>query len=1165
MADIESPDRVGVRVFPDMRRFLPELRASLKRIERQVKIEVPVVPDVKHLRGALKQAARQAAKGAPVHMPVTPEFDSKKMQDDLDRETRTNPPRVPVAANLDGFQRDLQRNARKVLDNIEINAPLTVDGENMRREAQRVAAQLETEMRRMSLEVPLDAGDSARARAKLSSHLAQLQQVADRMPVDLPVSLRDGQATAAGALASREANAAAGPIRLGVDVDRAALSRVGSSLSGISMPNLSTLPKVIAITTLAMAVTNLIPPIAALGVGLAQTLPLLLALPGLAVGAVAGVATLMVGLSGVGTALGAAAEGGEKYAEAMAKIAPNARSFVRGVNSLRDSFKGLQLGVQNELFAGMGREVRSLGQAYLPVLTKGMGELAGEVNDVVLAWSRMARSDRSLNDTSTMFENIRRALDLATPGITAFADGLRTLARIGTSFLPGMGNSFTEMGERFRDWVNAGDESGSIERAIEDAWVAAKKLGRVLTGLGGIIGGLFKGAAGDGDPLGAMADGLHRVSDIVNGPAFQKGLGQFFDGVGDGLSSIGDAMPAVADALVAIAPGLGSLARGFGQGLGTAIEAVAGFIERHADTFNRFAEWFENLDPKIQGAIAAVLLFAPIIGSLVGSVMPVVGALGSLLLSMGWVGLAVGLVIGVIAALALGFYMLYQNSESVRDAVSGIGDAFSELLAVLEPIAEEIGRVLSEVWEDADWEQTFADLENIVTVSLEAIRMAIEGFTIIVNGLWTLFGESFLETLTGFMESSRTVFEGALTAISGVFTMFSAIMKGDWSLFWEGLQQTLSGYSQAMGGLVTMMWTLISGAFSIGMTASTVALQAGWSIITGINSMMMTALTTAIQMGWALIVSIFQIQVGVVTAVVQAGWSIISSVFTVSMGIVQGIVQAGWAVISSVFTVHMGIVQGIVQGGWAIVTAVTSAVLGTLPGIVSGVWALVQAAFQTAVSIIQGIVQGGLSLLVGIAEAALSPLVGVVDWITGAMSGSFEGGLSGIPGIVTGVFSGLPGALFSIGADLAGSLASGLLSKVGEVASAATTLASMVANVMPSSPVKKGPLRSWNYGSGVSGAGRKLGTGVAEGLVAQRRDVATAADSMAGGVALAAAVPDSLGSFGGSRRGAAVGFTDEGLAGVREAVREGAYSGTAQQRSDTYATSASLPRGRARG
>ena len=45
MADIESPDRVGVRVWPDTRNFLKDLRATLNRVEKQVKANVPVVAD----------------------------------------------------------------------------------------------------------------------------------------------------------------------------------------------------------------------------------------------------------------------------------------------------------------------------------------------------------------------------------------------------------------------------------------------------------------------------------------------------------------------------------------------------------------------------------------------------------------------------------------------------------------------------------------------------------------------------------------------------------------------------------------------------------------------------------------------------------------------------------------------------------------------------------------------------------------------------------------------------------------------------------------------------------------------------------------------------------------------------------------------------------------
>lgn len=1020
MADIESPDRVGVKVWPDTRGFLKDLRATLKKVEKQVRVNVPVVADGKGLARDAKAATVAASRAAG----------AIKAEVELE----------------DGFLAKMRRDLKSATAKLEAEVPLTADGERLRRDARAKIAELQARMSQMALEVPLDPEAAAAQKADLKREIAELQAVASADAVEVPVR------PAVDHRALRQ---------MQQEVHKTVSGVRAPAVSMPSLPSMSGLPKIIAITTLILAVTNLIPVIATLGVGLAQMVPLLLAVPALAVGAAAGIATLVVGLSGVGGAFAAAGEGGEAFEKALSKIAPNARDFVRKVHSLADGFKELQLDVQNALFEGLGSQIRRLGEAYLPVLTKGMTGLASEIGGVVKSWSRMARSQRSLDDTSTMFEDIRDAVDRATPGLTSFSDGMRTLARIGTGFLPGLADGFTNLGERFRDWVNAGDESGSIEKSISDAGEAAEKVGRVFSGLAGIIGGLFTGAVGAGDPLGALGDSLHRVSDIVNGPAFQKGLGEFFQGVSDGMAGLGEALPDVADALVAIAPGLGSLVRGFGEGLGGAISAVAGFIEEHAETFNRFAQWFEDLDPVIQAAIVGVMLFAPVAMSIASAIAPALVALGGLISSFGWVVLGIGLVIGAIAGLAIGFWQLYENSETVRGAVAGVQQALSDMWAVVQPILLQIRNEIMAQWPEmgATAQQAWSTIVTVVTTALQFLQLAIQSWTIVIGALWSMFGETFLATLRGFMSASAEVFSGALNVIQGLFTAFSAVMSGDWSSLWSGLQQMLAGYLQAMGGLVSMGFALING--------------------------------------------IVQASATVVLATVRAAWSAITSTFQAQMALAASLVSAGMAA--------------------------------------------VQSTFSAGVSGAQAIVAGGLSALVSMAAAALAPLVGVVTGITSGMNAAFSGGLASMAGTVVSALSGLPGLLFSIGSSMISLLASGMISQLGRVASAAASVAQSIRNRFPGSPVKEGPLKSWNHGGGVTGAGRRLIGGLADGMEAELQAVSSAARRVAGAATPALSGAPLGGSFAGMELTGTL-DTPWGPAEVRGIVRDELVSQARQAR-----------------
>lgn len=1179
MADIESPDRVGVKVWPDLRKFLPDLRASLKRIEKQVKAEIRVEPDVKHLQAAMQQAAAAASRAKPVKMPVTPEIDGKKYQDSIDRQTRgSKPASLPVMPNMDGFLKQVQRDSRKALESIEVKAPLTVDGENMRREAARAVASLEQQIQRMAVEVPLNAGDSAKARAEMSAQLSMLQAAATANAVEIPVDLNDGEAAAAGVAATREANAAAGPIRLKVNVDRDALSK---ALGSISMPSLSFAPKVAGITALAIAISGMLPAIAALGVGLAQMTPLLLGIPALAVGAAAGVATLMVGLSGVGTALGAAGEGGEKYAEAMANIAPNARSFVRGVNSLRDSFKGLQLGVQNELFAGMGREIRSLGQAYLPVLTKGMGSLAGAINGVGTSWMSMARSSQSLRDTSTMFDNISKGLEVATPGITAFADGLRTLARIGSTFLPSMGASFTDLGERFRDWVNMGDESGSIERMLRDAAAAASDFGSVLGSLGSIIGGVFTALANavGGDPMGSLADGLDRVADKVNGPAFQTGLTTFFEGMRDGWLSISGGLGDLGAALGQIAPGLADFSRAFGAGFGQVLSTVASLITENKDTINSFFQAFADASPKVQGLVVGFMLLAPVIMSAVSAVAGIVTGIAGFVAVVGTTGLIVAGVVAAIVALGVGLFALYTQSEPVRALFAEIGGVllplFQQAFATLAPILQQIGAA-------------FVALGSAIATHLMPVFQFLAPF------------------IQATFQNIVTIVQGVLTVILGVIRFFTAILKGDWSAAWSALGTILSG-----------IWMVIKGIVLQGLNQIKMLLSVAWAVIKMGASLAWTGIKNNITMVWAAIKVGISASIAVVKAVLSAGWAVIKAVTSAAWNGIKALVLGAWNGIKAAVSAGIAMARAVVTAGWNGIKAVTSAVWNGIKATLSSIWGGIKATVSSAVSGVRSVVTSTWNTIKGATSAAWNGIKGfvtngingakaiatnAVNAIRSAVTGAWNtiksatssawntfksliqsaingaksavsNGISnivstvqGIPGKVRGALGSLGNTLKSAGRELIQGLINGITEKIGALKAKMGSVARTIKNHMPGSPVKEGPLRSWNYGGGVSGAGRRLADGIAEGLVDRRRNISRASSTMASAITSPDASLLDFGTGGSSGSGAtAAAFSEDGIASIREAVRAGAYSGTAQQRADTYARSASIPRGRGRG
>lgn len=99
MADFtgREVDRVSVRVLPNLRRFLPDLQKYLKRIETQVRVEIPTSLDTTGLEAEANRAARAVEQSTEINIPVDADTGAAEAQ--IARATR--PRTVPVNVDVD--------------------------------------------------------------------------------------------------------------------------------------------------------------------------------------------------------------------------------------------------------------------------------------------------------------------------------------------------------------------------------------------------------------------------------------------------------------------------------------------------------------------------------------------------------------------------------------------------------------------------------------------------------------------------------------------------------------------------------------------------------------------------------------------------------------------------------------------------------------------------------------------------------------------------------------------------------------------------------------------------------------------------------------------------------------------------------------------------------
>lgn len=173
-----------------------------------------------------------------------------------------------------------------------------------------------------------------------------------------------------------------------------------------------------------------------------------------------------------------------------------------------------------------------------------------------------------------------------------------------------------------------------------------------------------------------------------------------------------------------------------------------------------------------------------------------------------------------------------------------------------------------------------------------------------------------------------------------------------------------------------------------------------------------------------------------------------------------------------------------------LVTTLLAAV-GVVIGIFGGLVGAVQAVAPVVASVV-GFFAAQIGRLVDIARGVVNIVVGVFtgdfgrirDGVSQAVGGVL-GLVGAMPGRIAGALGNLGGLLVGAGRELISGLISGITSRLGALRDQMSRVASTVKGFLPGSPVKEGPLVSWNNG----GAGKRLMGLLTDGIVSGHGDV----------------------------------------------------------------------------
>lgn len=313
-------------------------------------------------------------------------------------------------------------------------------------------------------------------------------------------------------------------------------------------------------------------------------------------------------------------------------------------------------------------------------------------------------------------------------------------------------------------------------------------------------------------------------------------------------------------------------------------------------------------------------------------------------------------------------------------------------------------------------------------------------------------------TITDALNLIAAVIGVVLTAIQFVWRNFGDVIMGYVAGVFSSIVTAIQGALNIIQGVIRLVMALIKGDWSGAWDAIKQILQGAWQVIQGVVSAALNTLKALLGTAWV-----------VIKGAAKAAWDGIKKIPSLALVAAKALVTA-----------EINGIKAILTAAWNNIKAVTSAVWNAIKSVVSTQIAGMKAAI------------GGIAGLVGKVRGWFSDILSAIK----TKLGQAVDFVKGIPGKVTAALSGL----YEIGKHAAEQLISGLVdtirAKVADVKNAISSVAGAIKDHFPGSPVKTGPLTSWNNG----GAGKRLMGMLTKGIADAGPGASDAAKKVADGI-----------------------------------------------------------------
>jgi len=405
----------------------------------------------------------------------------------------------------------------------------------------------------------------------------------------------------------------------------------------------------------------------------------------------------------------------------------------------------------------------------------------------------------------------------------------------------------------------------------------------------------------------------------------------------------------------------------------------------------------------------------------------------------------IGLVVIAIIALIAAIVLLWKNSETFRNIVIAVWEHIKS--AVSNTVNWFTGTVvpaLVSAWNGIV--AAFQTAKNAIAAVLNAIVVAFGYLTTPIKAFLAFIAPAF----SAAWNLVKTIVLTAITAIQAIFAVYFAI--------WRAIITTALN---AIRAVFTTVWNAIK------------------AVVTGVMSFLQPYISAA---------------VNAIRNVITSAWNTVRNITGTVWNAIKAVITAAWNAIKPTVTAATNAVRTSVTNAWNTIRSISTSVWNAIKSVISSAWSAIKSLVSSAVSNVISTMN------------RIQQIVSAVRNFFNQLKTAASGGTSsliafvrGIPGRVVAAFGNMGSLLYNKGRQLIQGFVNGIKSMIGAAASAARSAVSAVANFLPGSPAKEGPLSGKGY---VLKRGQRFVSDFATGILASVAQAKKAASTMVGDIAM---------------------------------------------------------------